>query len=128
MADTGDGGIPNPTPPVPVMSYVVDALRRRLESVPSQFLYAAGLTSAEINKIETGAPITWEEYTTLNFKVGQAESLYRQSLTSVGQSTPGTPGESGGGPREPSSIPTWMILMLGMVMVLVVIVVLIRRT
>jgi hypothetical protein len=128
MADTGDGGIPNPNPPAPVMSYVVDALRRRLESVPYQFLYAAGLTNAEINKIKTGTPITWEEYTMLNFKVGHAESLYRQWTTSVGQSTPGTPGESGGGPRESSSIPTWMILMLGMLMVLVVIVILLRRT
>jgi hypothetical protein len=121
MADTAPGGIPNPTPPVPVISYVVSALRRRVESTPSQFLYAAGLTTNEIQKIISGAPITWEEYTALSFKVGQAESLYRESMISTNQ--PAQPP-----PSETTNIPSWLPIMFGMVIFLLVIVLLLRRT
>jgi hypothetical protein len=115
----------------PVPSYFISLLKSRIAQVPTEFLLNAGLTQEEISKINTGATITWQEYSALTTKIWNAETAYNSSLWQGANTSPGIkwPPPSGiGGSGDSSSIPTWMILMIGMLIVLVVIVLLLRRT
>jgi hypothetical protein len=98
-------------------------LQRRVDSIPPQFLYAAGLTPADLFKIRENVPITWGEYSELIFKVARAESLQQEERAiamwewQIAQQSQ----------QQQKKIPSWMLITFGVVIFLVIIVLLLRR-
>jgi len=115
-----DIGVSRPTDE-PIPDYLKKQLRRRADSIPSRFLYAAGLTLEEVFKIRENVPITWNEYNALLFKVARAEGLQQEErATSMWEWQISQ--------QQEKKIPSWLPITFGTVIFLLIIVIVLRRT
>jgi hypothetical protein len=96
-------------------------LRRKVDSIPPQFLYAAGLTPADLFKIRENVPITRGEYSELIFKVARAEGLQQEERATVMWEWQISQ------QQQEKKIPSWLPITFGVVIFLVIIVLLLRR-
>jgi len=105
----------------PIPDHIKRELRRRADSIPPRFLYAAGLTLEEVFKIRENVPITWNEYNVLLFKVARAEALQQEERAI-------TNWEWQISQQQEKKIPSWLPIMFGVTIFLLITVFVLRRT